>query len=149
MEQTKSPKMAPFHITQADGNITAANGVTGTWSDIYKYQVPQGVGIILQTGDQFSAYIKDASAEVGLYDCWVKIEVRDAAELDKQVVFGPSLYKKIREFQDRDTIAHLELSEPVKAYPRQWIVIVGKDTGTITVANCYFSLLTSKVAQPL
>lgn len=146
----KAAVLAPFVITDSDGNITdgASPLTTGVWGDVWKYQVPQGTGIILQAGDQFSLYLDDG-AEVGQTDCWVKVEVRDPSEQDKTLIFGPTLYKRAREFQDRNTIAKLQLAKPIKVYPRQWIAVVAKDTGAITVGTCYFHLMTSKVAVPL
>lgn len=147
--QKGTPELAPFHITQSDGNITSSNGTANTNSDIWVYEVPLGTGIIIQAGDQLSAYLKDASAECGGYDCYVTIEVRDPSGLSVEQVFGPALYARVKEFQDRNKIAKLGVPEPVKVYPRQKIVVVVKDNGTVTVANCYFDLFTSKVAHPL
>lgn len=148
----KKPELVPFHITDADGNITdGSDGTTGVWGDVWKYQIPQGTGIILQAGDQLSIYLADDATptEVGRYDCYVKLEVRDPAEQDITLVLGPALYNGLREFQNRNTITRLGNPEPVKVYPRQWIVIAAKDVGTIDVSECYFDLLTSKVAVPL
>lgn len=148
----KAPVLAPFHITDNDGNITnGSTGSTGVFSDVWKYQVPQGTGIILQSGDQFSLYLSDDSSptEVGQTDCIVRIEVRDPAESDTRKVFGDTLYKRCREMEDRNLIARLQLAAPVKVFPRQWIVIVAKDVGTIEPPYSYFDLLTSKVAVPL
>lgn len=145
-------KMAPFHITDADGNITdGSDGTTGVWGDVWKYQVPQGTGIILQAGDQFSLRLNDDATptECGRYDCYVKLVVRDPSEQDEKLILGPCLYNKLREFQDRNTVAKLQLAGPVKVYPRQWIAIAAKDVGTIDVSECYFDLLTSKVSVPL
>ncbi len=143
-------KKAPFHITQADGNITEADGVAATWSDIWKYQVPQGSGLILEAGDLISMYLEDtAPAEVGDADCYVRLEVRDASEQDVKRVFGPALYVKVKEFQNRNTIARLQVSAPVKLYPRQWLVLVAKDAVVIDASDSYFDLFTSKIGVPL
>jgi hypothetical protein len=141
-------KLEPFHITKADGNITAAASTATLWSDIWKYQVPQGTGIVLQAGDTFSAYLDDG-AEIGLYDGYVKIEVRDSSEQDRVLCFGPAVYAKIREFQNRTTMARLSVAAPTKVYPRQWIVIMLKDGGTSVPADCYFDLFTSKAGVPI
>lgn len=148
----KAAVLAPFFITDSDGNITdGSDGTNVVWGDVWKYQVPQGTGIVLQAGDQFSCFLSDDTVptEVGRYDCYVKIEIRDPSEQDNQLAFGPALYNRIREFQDRNKIARLGIGKPIKVYPRQWIVIAAKDVGTIDVSECYFSLLTSKVAVPL
>lgn len=147
----KSAVLIPFHITEQDGNITeGSDGTTGVWGDVWKYQVPQGTGIILQAGDQLSAFLSDDTSptEVGRYDCYVKLVVRDPAEQDELLVYGPALYNRIREFQDRNKILKLAIGAPIKVKARQWIVIAAKDVGTIDVSECYFDLLTSKVAIP-
>lgn len=145
--------LAPFHMSQLDGNITLGAAVltTGVWGDIWRYQVPQGTGIVLQAGDTFSLRIDDDAigTEVGTTDCYVKIEVRDPGQNDNILIWGPNLYLKCREFEDRNKIARLQLAKPVKVYPRQWIAIAAKDVGTVDTSECYFDLLTSKVAVPL
>lgn len=143
-------QLAPFHINQDDGNITEADGVAATWSDIWKYRVPQGCGIVLQAGDQLSCYLEDtAPLEVGNDDCYVKIEVRDPSEQDVKLAFGPAVYQKVKEFQDRKSIAKLVLVAPLKVLARQWIVLVAKDGVVIDASDSHFDLLTSKVAVPL
>jgi len=149
-EQKGEPKLAPFHINQADGNITEVDGIAATWSDIWTYEVPLGGGIIFQAGDTIAAYLEDtAPAEVGAYDCYVKLEVRDPSGLSILQVFGPSLYNQIKEFSNRNTIARLGVSEPVKVYPRQKIVLCAKDAVVIDASDSYFDLFTSKVGIPL
>jgi len=147
--QKGKPELAPFHITQADGNITEGDGTANTWSDIWSYEVPLGTGIILQSSDVFAAYLEDASAEAGGYDCYVKVEVRDPSGLSVVQVFGPSLYNRVKEFSDRNNVARLGLAQPVKVYPRQKIVIVVKDNGAIDASDSYFDLFIHKVAVPL
>ena len=143
-------KVAPFHLNQEDGNITKSDGTAATWTDIWKYQVPQKQGIVLQAKDVISMYLEDtAPAEVGADTCYVQIEVRDASEQDKRIVFGPALYARLKEFQDRNLMARLPLGAPVKVYERQWVVIMVKDDGTIDESDSYFDLYTSKVAVPL
>jgi len=142
-------KLAPFHITRADGNITEADGTADLWSDIWKYTCPKGSGLLLQAGDALSAYLEDAAAEVGNYDCFIKVEVRDPSGQDVVLLYGPALYIKSKEFQNRNTIARLAMPAPVKLYPRQTLVICVKDNGAIDASDSYFDLFTSKVAVPL
>jgi hypothetical protein len=145
----QTPVKKPFVITQDDGNITEADGTVDTWSDIWKYQAPQGTGIILETGNTFSVYLEDASAEVGNDTCYVKIEHRDPSGQDRKNVWGESLYYRAKEFQEISKLAVIRLNEPFKVYPREWIVIMVKDDGTIDASDSYFELRTSKVALPL
>jgi len=149
----KEPVLAPFILTQNDANITATAGTGAVWSDIWAYRVPNGVGIVLQAADIISIHFEDPGAEcgtaTGFADCYARIEVRDPSQEATRLVYGPSLYGRVREFQDRNTVARLAVPEPVKVYARQWIVIMGLDGLVITLAVSYFSLVTSKVAIPL
>ena len=144
----KEPVLAPFLLTQNDGNITAVNGVANLWSDLWSYRVPNGVGIILQAADVFSAYLDDG-AEIGRYISYVRIEVRDPSPEATRLIYGPAQYNRVREFQNRNTVARLEAPEPVKVYARQWIVFMVLDDAIVAVATSYFTLQTSKVAIPL
>lgn len=149
-EQKGVPKLAPFHISRLDGNITEIDGVAATWTGIWTYEVPLGTGIILQAGDTIAAYLEDTSpAQVGNYDCYVKVEVQDPSGLSVLQIFGPSLYNQVKEFSDRNKLARLNVSEPVKVYPRQKIVISVKDAVAIDASDSYFDLFTSKVGIPL
>lgn len=146
----KEPVLAPFVLTQNDQNITpAAVGVPDIWTDMWAYRVPNGVGIVLQAADTISCYLSVGVTECDLWDCQVRIEVRDAAQETTELVYGPALYRRVQEFTNRNTMARLGVPEPVKVYARQWIVIAVRDDGAITIADAYFALVTSKVAIPL
>jgi len=145
------PKLAPFRINQRDGNITAADGVANLWSDIWTYDVPLGTGIILQSGDTIAAFLATA-AGVEVADPplnYVRLEVRDPSGLSVDWAFGPALYVKIQEFQNRNTMARLGVPGPLKVYPRQRIAICVLSPQVVTEADSYFDLFTSKVATPL
>jgi len=138
----------PFHLTDADGNVTAASGTAAVWSDIWKYQVPQGVAHILKPEHTLSAYIEDAGAEIAAPDAEIKVEVRDPAEQDKEVVYGPAMYIRSTEFQDRKKMAHLNVpaaGKPVRA--RDWVVVMVKDGGTIDQTDSYFDLFINRVRE--
>ena len=138
----------PFHLTDSDPGITAAAGVAATWSDIWKYQVPQGVTHVLRTEHTFSAYIEDGSAEITAPDAQVKIEVRDPSEQDKRPVYGPAMYSRSIEFQDRDKMAHLNiLPGGLAVKPRDWIVVMVNDNGTIDQTDSYFDLFCSRIRE--
>ena len=145
----KEPVLAPFLLTNNDGNITtAAVGVANAWTDFWAYRVPNGVGIVLQAADIISCYIDDGG-EVGVDTCYVRIEVRDPSQEATQLAFGPALYNRVREFRNRNTVARLAVPEPMKVYARQWIVVMVLDDAAVVMANSYFTLFTSKVAIPL
>ena len=138
----------PFTLTKGDGNVTAVNGVANLWSDIWSYRVPNGVGIVLQAADIISMYLDDG-AEIGRYTSYVRIEVRDPSQESTRLIFGPAIYDRVREFQDRNTVARIGVPEPVKVYARQFIVFMALDDAIITVATSLLTLQTSKVAIPI
>jgi len=143
-------KAAPYHITDSDKAITAADGVANTWSDIWKFRVPQNVGIVVSPGDLFSAYVSDAAAEVGTDgSCLVRIEVRDASEQHRETVMGDVNYSKIREFQDKDKMFRFNPPKAFKVVARQWIVFMAKDNAVVTASKSYFDMLCTRVSEPL
>jgi len=139
----------PFHLTDADGNVTAADGTATTWSDIWKYQVPLGVTHILRSEHTFSAYIKDTGGSEGAApDCQIKVEVRDPSEQDKRPVFGPAMYNRVTEFQDRDKMAYLKVpSEGIVVKPRDWIVVMTYDDTATDASESYFDLYITRIRE--
>jgi len=143
-------KEEPFRLTNLDPVISTADGVANTWSDIWTYQVPNGVALIIKPGHSFSAYIQDAGAEVGNATCQVKIEKRDSSKSDVLLLYGPELYLTSKEFQDSTKKARLSVpAGGVIINEREFLIISGKDDATITIANGYFELHIAKVRKAL
>lgn len=143
-------RAAPHHITDSDKAITAGNGVANTWSDIWKFRVPQNVGIVVSPGDLFSAYLNDGSAEVGTDgSCLVRIEVRDASEQHRETIMGDVNYSKIQEFQDRDKMFRFNPPQAFKVVARQWIVVMSKDNTGVNHSKSYFDMLCTRISEPL
>lgn len=130
----------PFHLTNNDGNFTRSDGTAAQWSDVWKYQVPRGTELLLSNGDTFATYLEDASAQVGDRTCRIKIEVRDPAENEAHLIYGPYHYVRSKEFQDEDLIARLQLLEPVKVPSRYWLVISVRDDGAVDESDSAFDL---------
>lgn len=147
----KEIKSTPYHITDEDKAITETDGVAAMWSDLWKFRVPQNVGIVISPGDTFACYLEDSSpAEVGLDgSCMVRVEVRDAAEQHREIVMGDVNYRKVREFQDADKMFKFNPPMSVKVSERQWIVVMAKDNAIIDASDSYFDLLVSRVAGAL
>lgn len=137
----------PFHLTNADPGITSADGTADTWSDIFKYQVPQGVTHMLKPEHTFSAYFNDGS-EIAAPEAQVKIEVRDPSEQDKRPVFGPAMYARVKEFSEKSKLAKLNVSsDGMQVKPRDWIVVMVKDNGTVAAADSYFDLHINRIRE--
>ena len=103
----------PFDLNDGDSNVTKANATAAVWSDLYKYQIPVGIGHVLQAGHTFSITLINTSGTVLANNDQVKIEVRDSSEQDRRTVFGPASYIRCQEFQDRNKLARLNVSAPV------------------------------------
>ncbi|MBU2613914.1 hypothetical protein KJ925_05685 [Patescibacteria group bacterium] len=141
----------PFRLTNLDPVIAEADGTANLWSDIWKYQVPQGVALILKPQHSFSTYLEDTSpAEVGNPTCQVKIEKRDSSESDVLLVYGPDLYYASKEFQDKDLKARLRVPEAgVAINEREFLVIAAKDDATIDASDSYFEMYIAKVRKTI
>jgi hypothetical protein len=142
-------KDEPFDLTDQDSNITKANATAAVWSDLYKYQVPVGCGHVLQAGHTFSIYLMNTSSTANAGTDLVKIERRDSAEQDHETIYGPAIYGRCGEFSDRNKLARLNVSAPVKVLERQWIVVMVKGATAAGTASSYFDLAINKVRQGL
>jgi len=142
-------KTETFHLSRSDSAVTETDGTASAWSDIWDYQVPTGVAHVLKPEHQFSAYLEDASAEVGSGTCRLRIEVRDQTESDRRVVFGPVQYVRIKEFQDKRKVAVLNVPAPVPVKERSHIVVVVYDDGAIDASDSYFDLEMERVREAL
>jgi len=140
----------PFRLTQADPVISAAAGVASTWSDIWKYQVPVGVSLILKPEHTFAANLEYDTTDCGALTCQVKIEKRDASESDVVRVFS-DVYTAVKEFQDKSKMATLQVpSEGLIVGEREYLVISAYESaGTIAHGVSYFELRIAKVRKAL
>lgn len=144
------PVEEKWSLTQLQtADITEADGTAAKWSDIWKYQVPTGIGHVLLPEHTFSAYLEDVAAQVGNGTCRLRIEVRDASEQDSKVVFGPALYVSVKDFSDVNKMAKLNLNGPIVVTERMYIVIVVNDDGAIDASDSYFELATARIRKTL
>ena len=141
----------PFRLTRSDPVIAEADGTANQWSDLWKYQVPNGNALVIKPSHTFSAYLEDtAPAQVGNQACRVKIEKRDASESDVLLVYGPDLYVASKEFQDKTKIARMMAApEGVIINEREFLVISAYDDAAIDASDSYFELHISRVRKAL
>ena len=130
----------PFHLHQGNSNLTRSDGTASTWVDIWKYQVPRGTTLMIAPGDTFSAYLEDASAEVGNHTAKIEVVVRDPAERENTLVLGPVHYLSVKEFQDDDLIYRIGLLSHIEVPPRYWVVVRVYDDGAIDESDSQFNL---------
>ena len=147
----KDKTKQPFRLTQSDAVISEADGTANQWSDIWKYQVPMGVQLVIEPEAVFAAYLEDTSpAEVGSATCRVKIEKRDPSESDVQILYGPDIYLSVKEFQDKSKKARLSVpSKGLTIDQREYLVVSVYDDAAIDASDSYFELLISKVRRTI
>lgn len=153
-------KQEPFCLTKADSGITSSDGPDASsteWGDIWSYQVPTGIGVLILPGHTLSVYLEgDDDAEMPA-TTRIKVVQRDSSQQDEKTLMGPLLYASLKEFTDRDKIQRFNAG-PFRVYEKQYLVIEvqGADaTGTGGVdqtggsSDSYFEMNISRVRQPL
>ena len=141
-------------ITQGDANCTGANTAALTWGDLWSYRVPVGIGHVLMPAHTFSCYLQSLTtgAEVES-NALVKIVMRDSASQEEKPILTETLYKTLKEFQDVNLKARLNLKEPLKIVEEQYIVIRAKTLNGVDVTGgaveSYFDLEAIRIREAL
>ena len=150
----------PFSLTKGETGVTSTDGLNAstTYSIIWEYQVPTGIGFIILPGHTFSAYLEgDDDAEMPATSL-LKVSIQDASKQDKKTIMGPVLYQSVKEFTDRTKIAKFNVAEPVKIYESQYIIVeeAGADaagTGGVdqtgASSDSFFEMTMVRVRSPL
>lgn len=135
--------------------IPAANradgAATGSFSAIWKYQVPVGQAHILKPGHHFSAYGYELStAECTSGGCRFKIVIRDQSEGDEKTIYGPALYVASTDFTDVTKMAKLDLRNELHVEERFFIVILAyTSTAVFDESASYFRLETVRIRSTI
>lgn len=135
-----------YELTQANSAVTATNTTAAVFTDLWDYQVPVGVRHVLLGAHKLAAFLKDAVAEIAATE-QVKIEVRDSAGQSKEVILGPVTYQRIKEFQDRNKMIHLDVTTPIRVQEGDHIVVVVKSATAVVAASSYFALETQRFRE--
>ena len=140
-----------FFITEQILGMVAADGIALTWSDNYRYQVPQDRKYIFRPGHTFSAEFNTGPAADYVGTDRVRIELRDADEKRTIQLLQDSLYVEITEFADRDLIRRLDITEEVEATAGMWIVIMTLPAVALDESDVgsFFSLTCDIVKQTI
>ena len=156
----KEPLHEPFSLTKGETGMSQQDGLNAStdWGQVFEYQVPIGIGLMILPGHAFSCYLHgDDGAEMPATTL-VRILHKDSSKRDSKVILGSTLYAKLKEFTDRDKIARFDILEPAKIYEKQHLTIetAGADaagTGGVDVTGgtkeTYFEAAISRVRQPL
>ena len=70
--------------------------------------------------------------------------MRDPAEQDTLIVYGPALYITSKEFRDSTQKARLGTSGDILVPERYWIVIMARDDGAVDASDSYFDMLIAR-----
>jgi len=140
-----------FDLTQESSDVTQADTTVNEWGDLFLYQVPTGTSHVLKPEHTFSAYLKDTNGTELTANQQVKVEVRDSTQSDSKTFFGPTIYQTVKEFQDRQKKAKLQVSAPVYLREKMYIVIMVKNTDSYGADkdDSYFDLAINRVRQSL
>lgn len=98
------------------------------------------------TGDQ--AWIHAAVCAMDNKDK-IRVEVREADELSKELLIDGAMYQQITNFQDRELIYRLDINKEIVASDGKWIVIATQATAPIDVSGCYFDLTCDRQRQTM
>lgn len=153
------PIQEAFAITQADSDITSADGLASStqFNTIWSYLVPSGTGLIILPGHTFKCYLWGyvSGAEM-VATTQLRISMKDTSNQDRKGIVDAFLYAVCKEFSDRDKIMRLNVPKTIKVYEKQYLIIEATGDGTNYVdltdggGNVsYFELAISRVRQPL
>lgn len=138
-----------YNLTSNDPSVVVQDGIDGVWSMIWKYPVPIGIAIILKPHHTFSCYLENRSQEVNDATCRIRIEVLDASEMDRRIIYGPALYLVSKEFQDRARMATLNLNTDMLVLERMFIAVCVDHIDQVIAGNSYFALAVTRMRQGL
>lgn len=140
-----------FHLTQSTTDVTASTdsevedyALRYAYSPIWKYQVPVGQELILLPSHKCSIYLEDDEGGPAEWtdNQHVRVEVWDATLRRMQIVLQ-SRYVAVKEEQDSNKMARLELLQPLRLKAGDWIYFLGYSPTsiyTIDVSDSRFSL---------
>ena len=155
-----------FFIRQTEVGMAGAAGIALTWSDNFRYQVPQDRKYIFRPGHTFSASLnngggapaavaganppKPAGDFVDATDR-IRVELRDADEKQSIQLLQDTRYGNVRHFADRDLIRRLDIVDEVEATAGMWIVIMCNEATALAPADAdtYFALTCDIVRQTI
>lgn len=142
-------------ITQGDSNCSGSDTIAATWGDLWVYRVPVGIGHVLMPAHTFSCYLHSLSTPAAEVEdnALVKIVMRDSASQEEKPILTETLYKTLKEFQDVNLKARLNLKEPLKVVEEQYIVVKAKTLKGVDVTGgakeSYFDLEAIRVREAL
>ena len=137
-------------------NDLAAATADGSLQIVFEYPVPTGYSLVFGAEDTFSVYLEDDGVPAeSLPATKVDIVVMDSAKQNVRSLLNELRYGDIKEFEDVDKLAHLDISpgEQVIAREGERVCIRANNTGgaivTIDASECYFNLTCKLIRHTL
>ena len=150
-------------LTDGTGHwITAAGTHIVTWTmptdwarywgaevegkDLFWVRAVSSAASDVATGDQ--AWIHAATTVMDNKDR-IRVEVREADELSKELLIDGAMYQQVTNFQDRELIYRLDINKEVVASDGKWIVVAVQAMSVIDVSSGYFDLTCDRQRQTM
>lgn len=125
-------------------HIERQDGIAGTWSDVFKYQIPCFTVLGISKGDPVSIYLCSMEGSEIDWNSQVRVIAR-GNNLPDKIIYGPASYNKSREFQCPEKLARIELTQPLLVYDGNYVVVQANSPSIIKSFDSYFQIKTVKI----
>jgi len=134
-------------ITETDIAVSSGEGLQTIW----RYTVPTGINLIFSHADVLSAYLENSGAAEVAAGSLIDVIIEDADRQAHRTIFNESRYTKVKEFQDEDLKAHLDVEpgQVVVAREGEHVTIRGNVNTTLDASDSYFNLTCKRVRRSL
>lgn len=149
---TTKVKQESFILGQGDTNLIPSSrrndGTADRWSTIWEFKIPAGQLYIVGPDDTLSFYLEDDSpAEVGDFDCQIRLRMTDVAGSDEKLIMNAVPYVQVKEWQDRRKVAHIQANQSFRLQEEQSLLIEVKDNAAIDESDSAFNISMHRVYE--
>jgi len=133
-------------INASRSGMTAADGTGTAWGDIWDYEPPTNIRLLIRPGDIFSAYLvgDDASEMPGITE--IRVEKRDVSEQDRVPILPPTLYNQVKSFTTRQSVMRLSIPSEIVVDSGEHLVIQVKGADAAATGDTDASASSFKLA---
>ena len=138
-----------WELNPAASGVTATDGQGAKWADIWDFEVPYHVEIVLNPSDIVSFYLVGDDAAAMPNTTQIRMVKRDTANEESIPILSPVNYKTGQEFQDSKKLMHLTMASPISVGTDEHIVVqvYGADalgSGDTDASASHFKLITTR-----
>jgi len=138
-----------WELNPAASGITVADGQGAKWADIWDFQVPYHVEIVLNPADIVSFYLVGDDASEMPNITQIRVVKRDTTNEESTPILSDINYKTVKEFADKKKLAHLTMGSQIVVGTDEHIVVQinGADaatTGDTDASASHFKLVTTR-----